>query len=217
MGASKSVLLAAWRLTYHIAGSLDFVAGGLLAGANASATLLAGRLFLLSFRLRQGGRNADACWPRRNGSAHAGQRAPACRGGRENGRLCVLRVIFHVFGVGMVGELGLGIATAYLVSFTILMASVYALTRDDLKARLAYSTVSQLSYIVLGRGTAIAAGDGRRHHPHRGACILQDHALFLRGIDLLWRPENAISATWPAFGRRLSLDDGGILRRVAEH
>ena len=47
-------------------------------------------------------------------------------------------------------ELGLGIATAYLVSFTIIMASVYALTRDDLKARLAYSTVSQLSYIVLG-------------------------------------------------------------------
>ncbi|TIX60955.1 MAG: monovalent cation/H+ antiporter subunit D family protein, partial [Mesorhizobium sp.] len=36
------------------------------------------------------------------------------------------------------------------VSFTILMASIYALTRDDLKARLAYSTVSQLSYIVLG-------------------------------------------------------------------
>jgi multicomponent Na+:H+ antiporter subunit D len=52
--------------------------------------------------------------------------------------------------VGLVAKLGLGIATAYLVSFTILMASVYALTRDDLKARLAYSTVSQLSYIVLG-------------------------------------------------------------------
>lgn len=58
--------------------------------------------------------------------------------------------MFHVFGVGLMGNLGLGIATAYLVSFTILMASIYALTRDDLKARLAYSTVSQLSYVVLG-------------------------------------------------------------------
>lgn len=66
------------------------------------------------------------------------------------GVFCVLRVVFDVFGVGLVGKLGLGIATAYLVSFTILMASIYALTRDDLKARLAYSTVSQLSYIVLG-------------------------------------------------------------------
>jgi multicomponent Na+:H+ antiporter subunit D len=59
-------------------------------------------------------------------------------------------VVFHIFGTGLVGGLGLGIATAYLASFTILMASIYALTRDDLKARLAYSTVSQLSYIVLG-------------------------------------------------------------------
>src|SRR5260370_42100025 len=37
MGASKSLLLAALALTYHIAGSLDFVAGGLLAGGDASA------------------------------------------------------------------------------------------------------------------------------------------------------------------------------------
>ena len=66
------------------------------------------------------------------------------------GVFCVLRVVFHIFGTGLVDGLGLGIATAYLVSFTILMASIYALTRDDLKARLAYSTVSQLSYIVLG-------------------------------------------------------------------
>jgi multicomponent Na+:H+ antiporter subunit D len=66
------------------------------------------------------------------------------------GVFCVLRVIFHVFGIQMMGDLGLGIATAYLVSFTIITASLYALTRDDLKARLAYSTVSQLSYIILG-------------------------------------------------------------------
>ncbi|TIV05788.1 MAG: monovalent cation/H+ antiporter subunit D family protein, partial [Mesorhizobium sp.] len=66
------------------------------------------------------------------------------------GVFCVLRVVFHVFGAGLLDGLGLGLATAYLVSFRILMASIYALTRDDLKARLAYSTVSQLSYIVLG-------------------------------------------------------------------
>ena len=66
------------------------------------------------------------------------------------GVFCALRVIFDIFGTGLVAALGLGLATAYLVSFTILTASIYALTRDDLKARLAYSTVSQLSYIVLG-------------------------------------------------------------------
>jgi len=47
-------------------------------------------------------------------------------------------------------SLNLGIPTAYFVSFTILMASVIALSKDNLKSRLAYSTVSQLSYIILG-------------------------------------------------------------------
>ena len=40
--------------------------------------------------------------------------------------------------------------SAYFVGFTIIMASVIALSKDNLKARLAYSTVSQLSYIILG-------------------------------------------------------------------
>ncbi len=66
------------------------------------------------------------------------------------GVFCVLRVVFDVVGLRLMDLQGLGIATAYIVSFTILMASIYALTRDDLKARLAYSTVSQLSYIILG-------------------------------------------------------------------
>ena len=55
-------------------------------------------------------------------------------------------------------DLNLGLYTAYLVSFTILVASIIALTKDDLKARLAYSTVSQLSYIVLGVALLDPAG-----------------------------------------------------------
>ncbi len=60
------------------------------------------------------------------------------------------RVMLYVFGVDLMSSLNLGIPTAYFVSFTILMASVIALSKDNLKARLAYSTVSQLSYIILG-------------------------------------------------------------------
>jgi multicomponent Na+:H+ antiporter subunit D len=151
MGASKSVLLAALALTYHIAGSLDFVAGGLLAGANASAALLTVVYFCYLFGFAKAAVMPMHAW------LPAAMVAPTPVSALlhavavvKMGVFCVLRVVFHVFGVELVGELGLGIATAYLVSFTILMASVYALTRDDLKARLAYSTVSQLSYIVLG-------------------------------------------------------------------
>lgn len=60
------------------------------------------------------------------------------------------RVMLYVFGVNTMDALNLGIPTAYFVSFTILMASVIALSKTNLKARLAYSTVSQLSYIILG-------------------------------------------------------------------
>ncbi|MFC1524480.1 monovalent cation/H+ antiporter subunit D family protein [Thermodesulfobacteriota bacterium] len=60
------------------------------------------------------------------------------------------RVMLYVFGVDTMDALNLGIPTAYFVSFTILMASTIALSKSNLKARLAYSTVSQLSYIILG-------------------------------------------------------------------
>jgi len=66
------------------------------------------------------------------------------------GVFCTTRTMLYVFGVDTMNRLNLGIPTAYFVSFTILMASVIALSKDNLKARLAYSTVSQLSYIILG-------------------------------------------------------------------
>ena len=60
------------------------------------------------------------------------------------------RIVLHVFGIDLLSELGLGIVLAYFASFTIIVASVIAMRQDNLKRRLAYSTVSQLSYIILG-------------------------------------------------------------------
>jgi multicomponent Na+:H+ antiporter subunit D len=66
------------------------------------------------------------------------------------GVFCTTRVMLYVFGTETMSALNLGIPTAYFVGFTVLAASVIALSKDNLKARLAYSTVSQLSYIILG-------------------------------------------------------------------
>jgi multicomponent Na+:H+ antiporter subunit D len=66
------------------------------------------------------------------------------------GVFSTVRVMLHVFGVDLMHRLNLGLPTAYFVSITILVASIIALTKDNLKLRLAYSTVSQLSYIILG-------------------------------------------------------------------
>ncbi|MDP2182218.1 MAG: monovalent cation/H+ antiporter subunit D family protein [Actinomycetota bacterium] len=62
----------------------------------------------------------------------------------------ILRVVFCVFGVELLRELGIGVWLAAAASFTIVMASAIALTQDNFKRRLAYSTISQLSYIILG-------------------------------------------------------------------
>ncbi|MCL1980015.1 MAG: monovalent cation/H+ antiporter subunit D family protein [Proteobacteria bacterium] len=66
------------------------------------------------------------------------------------GVFCTTRTMLYVFGVDTMDRLNLGIPTAYFVGFTIIAASMIALSKDNLKARLAYSTVSQLSYIILG-------------------------------------------------------------------
>ncbi len=66
------------------------------------------------------------------------------------GVFSTVRVMLHVFGVERMDALNLGLPTAYFVSVTILGASLIALSKDNLKLRLAYSTVSQLSYVILG-------------------------------------------------------------------
>lgn len=66
------------------------------------------------------------------------------------GVFCTTRVMLYVFGVNTMDAFNLGIPTAYFVGFTIITASIIALSKDNLKSRLAYSTVSQLSYIILG-------------------------------------------------------------------
>ncbi len=66
------------------------------------------------------------------------------------GVFATVRVMLYVFGTETMADLNLGLPTAWFVSITIIAASLIALGKDDLKARLAFSTVSQLAYIVLG-------------------------------------------------------------------
>jgi multicomponent Na+:H+ antiporter subunit D len=74
------------------------------------------------------------------------------------GVFSTIRVMLFVFGTQTMHDLNLGLPTAYFVSFTIVVGSIVALSKDNLKARLAYSTVSQLSYIILGVALLTDAG-----------------------------------------------------------
>lgn len=66
------------------------------------------------------------------------------------GVFTAVRIILYVFGVDLMQASNLWLYMAYFVSITIILASVYAMRQNNLKKRLAYSTVSQLSYVVLG-------------------------------------------------------------------
>ncbi|MDP6455982.1 MAG: proton-conducting transporter membrane subunit, partial [Candidatus Marinimicrobia bacterium] len=70
------------------------------------------------------------------------------------GVFTVLKIIVYVFGIEFLTDGNYALWLCYAASFTLIAASLVALTKDNLKARLAYSTISQLSYIVLGAALA---------------------------------------------------------------
>ena len=66
------------------------------------------------------------------------------------GVFCILRVFTGVFGTDYLQDLDIATVVAWIAAFTIVASSLIALTQDNLKRRLAFSTVGQLSYIILG-------------------------------------------------------------------
>ncbi len=66
------------------------------------------------------------------------------------GAFGIVRLVYDVYGIGIAEQMNLLPPLAVFAAFTIIYASVRALFQDDFKKRLAFSTVSQLSYIALG-------------------------------------------------------------------
>jgi multicomponent Na+:H+ antiporter subunit D len=145
-------LLLAVAITWSIAGTLDFVPGGFLTSAMASPRLLGALfvLFLLGVGVKAGLMPVHAWLP-------AAMVAPTPVSALlhavavvKAGVFGVLRVTGFVFGPELMGELSLGTGLAWIAGATLVLASLLALAQDNLKRRLAYSTVGHLSYIVLG-------------------------------------------------------------------
>jgi multicomponent Na+:H+ antiporter subunit D len=149
-GTAKTILLAAIVLTYYLTGTLEFNRGGMFAGVDAR-TLLTVIYFCFIFGFAKAAIMPVHSW------LPAAMVAPTPVSALLHavavvkvGAFSVVRVVTDVFGIDLMRDLDLGTWTAIFASITILAASAFALTQDNLKMRLAYSTVSQLSYIVLG-------------------------------------------------------------------
>ncbi len=62
----------------------------------------------------------------------------------------IIRIACHVYGIDVMQTLGLGMLLGIVAAFTIIVANFYAIGQDNLKKLLAYSTINQLSFIILG-------------------------------------------------------------------
>ena len=158
---AKALVLPAMILTYVLCGTLDFSTNmhtGIFP-AGASRWLVTGTYICLILGFAKNGIMPFHGWL--PGAMVAPTPVSALLHAVavvKVGVFSTTRVMLYVFGVNTMDAFNLGIPTAYFVSFTILAASLIALSKDNLKARLAYSTVSQLSYVILGVALLTPAG-----------------------------------------------------------
>jgi len=137
--------------TYFLAGTLDFRPGGILAGAGLSGGMATVLLALYVFGIGKAAVMPFHRW------LPAAMVAPTPVSALlhavavvKAGVFTVLKVCVYIFGWEFITETGAAEWLVWVAAATIILASLVAFTKDNLKARLAYSTISQLSYIVLG-------------------------------------------------------------------
>ena len=159
VGTSVGLLLVGIVGTYVVAGTTDFTAGGIL--ADSSATPLIGTILLLLFAFGIGKAalmpfhfwlpNAMVAPTPVSALLHAVAVVKA-------GVFSILKVATFIFGMDYLSSIPGQDIVLGVACFTIIVSSLIALTKDNLKARLAFSTVSQLSYVTAGAMLAVPAG-----------------------------------------------------------
>ena len=158
LGTSIGLFLLGILVTWSLTGSVDFEAGGILSGHIDPAW--AGLLYaLFLFGIGKAAVMPFHRW------LPAAMVAPTPVSALlhavavvKAGVFTLLKVTIYIFGGEFILSNDVTGGLIWVAAATILIASMVAMTQDNLKARLAYSTVSQLSYIELGAMLASKAG-----------------------------------------------------------
>ncbi|THB81754.1 MAG: monovalent cation/H+ antiporter subunit D family protein [Desulfobacteraceae bacterium] len=152
-------LFGAVAMTYAVAGTTDFVPGGILSngGARGSTLIILFGLFALG--------SMKAAWMPFHAWLPGAMVAPAPVSSLlhavavvKAGVFGMVRIVCYVFGVDLFRALGLGLVLCVIASATMLVGSFFAIAEDNLKRRLAFSTISQLSYILFGTALLTPSG-----------------------------------------------------------
>jgi len=158
LGTSLVFFLTAIAWTWSLTGTLDFAKGGILAGK------IEGPPAAVLFALFMFGVGKAALMPFHRWLP-AAMVAPAPVSALlhavavvKAGAFTVLKVAIYIFGVDFLASPDITEWLMWVAAFTLICAALIALQQDNLKARLAYSTVSQLAYITLGVSLATKMG-----------------------------------------------------------
>jgi len=185
--AGGIAILAGMMTLLGMGSTLDFVAGG-----NPGVALLSPDFARIGFILLMAGFGVKAALVPVHGWLPSAMVAPTPVSGLlhavavvNTGVFGVMRLIWYVYGPRLMVELGLRDFVIAVAVITIIVGALLALRQDDFKLRLAYSTISQLSYMILGVAVLLPAG--------------------VTGVSDVWRAAAVIGATYAfmahAFGK----------------
>lgn len=158
LGTSIGLFLLGIICTLSIAETIEFMPGGILAG-KIDGLAAAGLLALFVFGIAK-----SALMPF-HGWLPAAMVAPTPVSALlhavavvKAGVFSIIKVIVYIFGIDLLSTTGASQWLMWAAALTIMLASIIAITKDNLKARLAYSTISQLGYVILGAALATSMG-----------------------------------------------------------
>ncbi len=150
--AGLTLLFAvAWSVS-ATGGDTDFVPGGFLGSTDLSETSLRWLflLFVLAVGVKAGIMPLHSWLPAAMAAPTPVSALLHAVAVVKAGVFGVLRVTGYVFGPELLREIDVWTVLAWVAAITLTVGSLLAMRQDNLKRRLAYSTVAHLSYIVLG-------------------------------------------------------------------
>lgn len=166
-------------LVQHIAGSGEFIAGGMLPeSASEPALIVAWAVLMTGFGVKAALMPLHGWVPDVHPAAPAPFSAVLSGVMVAAGVFAILRVLFEIFGAELLQRLGVLPWLAAFAGFAVIAGAMRAVAEDDLKRRLAYSTISQMAYVSLAASLAAQSALA-------GALVhIVHHAFFKGGLFL---------------------------------
>jgi multicomponent Na+:H+ antiporter subunit D len=154
------ILIAAAGITYSLTGTLDFRPGGIFDETHLSPTMAVVLfvLFMMGVGVKAGIMPLHSWLPAAMAAPTPVSALLHAVAVVKSGVFGVIRVVGFIFGPQIMAQFGLNNILMIFAGATIILASLLALKQDNLKRRLAYSTVGHLSYIVLGAALLSPSG-----------------------------------------------------------